>query len=70
MNDIHRAAPALDGNAAVDERNPWLGLASFTEETQSYFYGREDEVWSCPGFVDSFSSSSSSFFASILPSAV
>jgi hypothetical protein len=44
MNDIHRAAPALDGNAAVDERNPWLGLASFTEETQSYFYGREDEV--------------------------
>jgi hypothetical protein len=27
-------------------------------------------LWSCPGFVDSFSSSSSSFFASILPSAV
>ena len=29
---------------AVDERNPWLGLASFTEETRAYFYGREDEV--------------------------
>jgi len=30
--------------AAVDERNPWLGLASFTEETRAFFYGREDEV--------------------------
>ena len=28
----------------VDERNPWLGLASFTEETRAFFYGREDEV--------------------------
>jgi hypothetical protein len=59
MNDTHRAAPAAiaataataraaggaDPDAAtVDDRNPWLGLASFTEETQSYFYGREDEV--------------------------
>src|SRR5580704_8356320 len=31
-------------SANVDERNPWLGLASFTEETRAYFYGREDEV--------------------------
>jgi hypothetical protein len=30
--------------SAVDERNPWLGLASFTEDTRQYFYGREDEV--------------------------
>ena len=37
------ASPEL-GAAAVDERNPWLGLASFTEETRAYFYGREDEV--------------------------
>ena len=29
---------------AVDPQHPWLGLASFTEETQSYFYGREEEV--------------------------
>src|SRR3984885_14071781 len=29
---------------AVDERNPWLGLASFTEETRAYFFGREEEV--------------------------
>ena len=32
------------GAAAVDARNPWLGLASFTEETRAYFFGREDEV--------------------------
>ena len=28
----------------VDDRNPWLGLASFTEETRQYFFGREEEV--------------------------
>jgi hypothetical protein len=33
---------ALD--TAVDARNPWLGLASFTEETRAYFFGREEEV--------------------------
>jgi hypothetical protein len=46
MNDIdHAAQPGADSDAAkVDDRNPWLGLASFTEETQSYFHGREDEV--------------------------
>jgi len=39
-------SPATPGAAEppVDERNPWLGLASFTEETRAYFYGREDEV--------------------------
>ncbi len=31
-------------DAAVDTENPWLGLASFTEETRQYFHGREDEV--------------------------
>ncbi|HEY5365327.1 MAG TPA: hypothetical protein VIL19_02550 [Casimicrobiaceae bacterium] len=37
----------LDSPAAqvsVDPQNPWLGLASFTEETRAYFYGREEEV--------------------------
>jgi tetratricopeptide (TPR) repeat protein len=29
---------------AVDQGNPWLGLASFTEETRAFFYGRDDEV--------------------------
>ena len=39
--------PPLDNAAAppsVDAQNPWLGLASFTEETQAFFYGREEEV--------------------------
>ncbi|HKU86354.1 MAG TPA: hypothetical protein VJV77_08435 [Casimicrobiaceae bacterium] len=31
-------------HASVDAENPWLGLASFTEETQAWFYGREEEV--------------------------
>src|SRR5579872_5600126 len=33
-----------DPGAMVDERNPWLGLASFTEETRAYFFGREEEI--------------------------
>jgi hypothetical protein len=37
MNDIDR-------NAAIDARNPWLGLASFTEETRDYFHGRDEEI--------------------------
>ena len=36
--------PSANAAPAVDDRNPWLGLASFTEETRGYFYGREDEV--------------------------
>jgi tetratricopeptide (TPR) repeat protein len=35
-------SPAANGS--VDPQNPWLGLASFTEETRAYFYGRDDEV--------------------------
>ena len=31
-------------SAAIDAEHPWLGLASFSEETLGYFYGREDEV--------------------------
>jgi hypothetical protein len=29
---------------STDQNNPWLGLASFTEETRSLFFGREEEV--------------------------
>jgi hypothetical protein len=39
--------PPLDSPApqtSVDPEHPWLGLASFTEETQAYFHGREGEV--------------------------
>jgi hypothetical protein len=28
----------------VDQQSPWLGLASFTEETRSFFHGRDEEV--------------------------
>ncbi|HEY6457325.1 MAG TPA: hypothetical protein VIY90_18770 [Steroidobacteraceae bacterium] len=37
------AAPDI-GAPSVDADNPWLGLASFTEATRAYFYGREEEV--------------------------
>ena len=35
---------ATPETTSVDPQNPWLGLASFTEETRQYFYGREEEV--------------------------
>ena len=40
------ARPALPESMSptVDPGNPWLGLASYTEETREYFCGREDEV--------------------------
>jgi AAA+ ATPase superfamily predicted ATPase len=39
------ADTALDlAAAAIDDSNPWLGLASFTEEARAYFFGREEEV--------------------------
>ncbi len=48
MNDVHgnaaNTANAAGVATAVDAKNPWLGLASFTEETREYFYGREEEV--------------------------
>ena len=45
MNDVAaRPSPHRPVARTVDERNPWLGLASFTEETRAYFYGREEEV--------------------------
>ena len=42
MNDV--AANTSLAATAVDDRNPWLGLASFTEETRAFFYGRDEEV--------------------------
>ena len=38
------AEKLVTSSGQVDDGNPWLGLASFTEETRAYFYGREDEV--------------------------
>jgi hypothetical protein len=44
MNDVPAKAAAIGPATTVDESNPWLGLASFTEETRAYFFGREEEV--------------------------
>ena len=33
-------AEALASLPVIDDGNPWIGLASFTEETREYFYGR------------------------------
>ena len=38
------SSAAAPETTSVDPQNPWLGLASFTEETRQYFYGREEEV--------------------------
>src|ERR1700733_3383747 len=45
MSAAAQIVPPTDSGAPlVDERSPWLGLASFTEETRAYFHGREAEV--------------------------
>src|SRR5277367_5027249 len=45
VNALPAFTAAADAAATtVDERNPWLGLASFTEETRAYFFGRNEEV--------------------------
>src|SRR5262245_2339718 len=38
------SAVGVTAASTVDAQHPWLGLASFTEETRAYFYGREEEV--------------------------
>ncbi len=44
MNAVPKETTAPDPATTVDQSNPWLGLASFTEETRAYFFGREEEV--------------------------
>jgi hypothetical protein len=44
MNDTADAPPPDRAATTVDEGSPWLGLASFTEETRAYFFGRDEEV--------------------------
>ncbi|MBL8522017.1 MAG: ATP-binding protein [Betaproteobacteria bacterium] len=43
MNDTSTNQSAVVSNA-IDPQHPWLGLASFTEDTRQFFYGREEEV--------------------------
>ncbi len=38
------SAACAGTSAPVDAHNPYLGLASFTEETREYFFGRDEEV--------------------------
>ena len=42
-SDDRDAHPA-DAQQVLDAQHPWLGLASFTEQTRGYFHGREEEV--------------------------
>ncbi len=44
MSAARAHAPDGAPQASVDEQHPWLGLASFTEETRGFFHGREEEV--------------------------
>ena len=44
MNDRAASSELDPAQGAVDAEHPWLGLASFTEETRAYFYGREEEI--------------------------
>ncbi len=41
---LQAAGTTAEAQPAVDPQHPWLGLASFTEETRGYFHGREEEV--------------------------
>lgn len=38
------APPRVDSGQAVDAQSPWLGLASYSEETRAFFYGRDEET--------------------------
>src|SRR5690348_7776945 len=45
MNATARLPPSAElTEPTVDASNPWLGLAAFTEETRTFFYGRDEEV--------------------------
>ncbi len=43
-NDASPPPDNTRSQPSVDVEHPWLGLASFTEETRAYFYGREEEI--------------------------
>src|SRR5687768_6321575 len=44
MNSDPLNVERSDVAADVDRENPWPGLATFTEEQSSLFYGRDDEI--------------------------
>ncbi len=44
MSNAAVTGSTATGNIQVDKENPFLGLASFEEKHQDYFYGREEEI--------------------------
>ena len=44
MSPAAERTDAASPEPAIDDLHPWLGLASFSEATRRYFYGREEEV--------------------------
>ena len=43
-DSLEAEAHPVDAQQVLDAQHPWLGLASFTEQTRGYFHGREEEV--------------------------
>lgn len=39
-----KTPPPLPPRSKADARRPWMGLATFTEETRSFFFGRDAEI--------------------------
>ena len=44
MTSIDIRQSAIGNGASLSSESPWLGLASFTEETRAYFHGRDEEI--------------------------
>ncbi len=44
MTPIGNHQPKIEKDSPVSGESPWLGLASFTEETRAFFFGRDDET--------------------------
>ena len=42
--NVERSGEAAARSASVDADNPWPGLASFTEDSRAFFFGREKET--------------------------
>jgi hypothetical protein len=40
----HGMSDSAEDMGAIDQSRPWLGLASFSEETRAFFHGRDEEV--------------------------
>lgn len=41
---MSRPRPEPDSSISIDPEHPWLGLASYSEETRAYFHGRDEEA--------------------------